>query len=90
MTLWEKLTRDPDSGSRIRAPLPAAFLGAGLAFSTLRSVILGVINLGRGPDANVLHWSESPKLFALICILYLALAIGALGFSRHQFLKHDR
>lgn len=90
MTLWEKLTHNPDFGPWIRAPLPAAIAGAALVFLTLRSMALGVINLGKGPNANVLHWSDSPKVFALICVVDLVLAFAVLSFARRQFLKHDR
>ena len=88
MNLWEKLTYDPDMGPRIRSPLPAGILGLGLIFSTLRSIVHDTMPIGRGPNPEVIHFEDHPKMFVLICVVYLILGSGALWYSRRQFLRH--
>ena len=88
MNLWEKLTYDPDMGPRIRSPLPAGIAGLGLTFSTLRSIVLDAMPLGRGPNPVVIHFENDPKVFVLMCVVYLALGVAALWYSRRQFLRH--
>lgn len=88
MTLWEKLTNDPDCGPRIRSPLPAGIIGLGLMITTIQSVFNGAIPIGRGADSSALLWSERPEAFALFCIVNLVLAFGTLRYSRNQFLGH--
>ena len=88
MTLWEKLTYDPDMGPRLRSPLPAGIAGVGLIFSTLRSIVEDTWPLGRGPNPTVIHFEDHPKTFMLACVVFLALGAGALWYSRRQFLRH--
>jgi hypothetical protein len=88
MKLWDKLTHDPDMGPRIRSPLPAGIAGLGLIFSTVRSIVLDTLPLGRGPNPALIHFEDSPKLFVLTCVVFLALGAGALWYSHRQFLRH--
>lgn len=88
MTLWEKLTYDPDGGPRIRSPLPAGIAGGVLVFVTLRSIVEGRWQIGKGPHPRVIHFEDHPKTFVLACVAYLLLGLGALWYSRRQFSRH--
>jgi hypothetical protein len=88
MTLWEKLTSDPDRGPRIRSPLPAGIAGVMLIFITLRSIVEDRWQLGKGPNPRVIHFEDHPKTFILACVAYLLLGAGALWYARRQFLRH--
>lgn len=90
MSVWNKLTTDPEAGTRIRSPLAFGALGLGLSFFFLHTLITGAVRTSKAGDGAYIHFADHPKIFVLICIMALVGAVWAFANARNQYLMNDK